>query len=349
VASIYFPLRTNVEYWDLDRLELDLESRLKLSAILYDELILEDGGYVALVGPKMSLSVPVRDLDAVPEGFFEAHIPPEGGEFYFAFGDGEQQVEMTSRAQRRYQICFGKSLAGTGLLDMPWVHFSDLGLTKPAINQIEQLAKQDMDALHNGDLDTYQLNAHAAKSVNHDWIMASICGWDLNMDPSHESLLRKKLSLLAENTDALNPPIDFEIVFPRLPVLTRVSWDEIFKTRNHPAVVEFRSHLATLAQDAHQAYLQSESAHIEAVRHQVTKWRDDQLIQELSACLPTRVQTAGEIVVNILFLIGGFTPLAPFVALLDGSRGIVAPLVEHIRARHSTAAAFVKRHQDHNR
>lgn len=73
MASIYFPLRTNVEYWDLDRLELDLESRLKLSAILYDELILEDGGYVALVGPKMSLSVPVRDLDAVPEGFFEAH------------------------------------------------------------------------------------------------------------------------------------------------------------------------------------------------------------------------------------------------------------------------------------
>ena len=43
MSSIYFPLRSNVHYWDLEPLDLDLESRLKLSTILYDELVFDPG------------------------------------------------------------------------------------------------------------------------------------------------------------------------------------------------------------------------------------------------------------------------------------------------------------------
>jgi hypothetical protein len=39
------------------------------------------------------------------------------------------------------------------------------------------------------------------------------------MDPVHEEMLMQKLSLIAEGTDAANPPIDFEVVFPELPKL----------------------------------------------------------------------------------------------------------------------------------
>jgi hypothetical protein len=183
MTSIYFPVRTNVHYWDLNPLELNLEARLKLSAILYDELIFDDGGYAALVGPNISLDVRVHDLGQVPDDFFENHSPPSGGEFSVSVGD----LTWNCPAQRRYQICFRKVLEDIGLTSEPWIVFSDLILADKANKEIEQLAKRDLKVLHDGDFDTFNLHWHILKSLNYDWMMGTLNEWDLNMDPVHET------------------------------------------------------------------------------------------------------------------------------------------------------------------
>ena len=87
MSKICFPLRTNVHYWDLDKLELSLESRIKLSTLLYDDVIFEDGGYTALIGPNMGMEFQIPNLSQVPDDYFEKELSRTGGEFSFKFND----------------------------------------------------------------------------------------------------------------------------------------------------------------------------------------------------------------------------------------------------------------------
>jgi len=176
MTSIYFPARTNVHYWDLEPLELDLDSRLKLSAILYDELIFDDGVYMALIGPKLSMDLRIP-MKQIPDGYFDRQLPREGGEF--AVGVAGEMME--SPAQRRYQLCFRKLLEEAGLEELPWVSFNDQEFDDKGKKAIKQLAERDMKVFHNGDRETYLLHSQILQSLNHDWVMGSLKGWDLNL------------------------------------------------------------------------------------------------------------------------------------------------------------------------
>lgn len=338
MTSIYFPSRTNVHYWDLETLELDLSSRLKLSAIVYDELILDDGVYTALIGPNLSVEI-VTPLakEQLPAGYLDS-LPKEGGEFSLTFND----LGLSSPAQRRYQVSFRALFEEAGLPNCSWINFNQQKLNEEIVNTIKQKAQEDLNIFHDGGVETYLLHLHIIQSVIHDWIFGSIHGWDLNLDPMHETYLRQKLFLLNEQVDALNPPVDFDIVFPHLPDLSLVPWEQIIETREHPSAIAFRKNLADISHEARQKYLAGESA--DAVRFQVMKWRDEQLIKEIENRLLTRKGLVVENTITLGFLIGGSIPgIGAFVGLLDTARSIAGSVADYSKDQYSTAAAFVRK------
>lgn len=338
MTSMYFPFRTNVHYWDVDPFDADLEGRIKLGALLYDELIFDEGGYQAFIGPKLRFEIRLPRLEQASDDFFDRHFPPEGGEFAVAFGG----VSLESVAQRRYQVCFRRILTEAGIVDMPWITFTDLGLTKEAEDESRQLSEQDLNALHDGDIDTFILTSHILKSVNYDWMMGTLNRWDLNMDPIHETYLRQKLSLVAKEVDFLNPPVDFEILFPRLPDLSRVSWDQVLEAREHPSVVELRKRLGVLSKKTRQAYLAGESA--DAIHYYVETWINDQLLEEFGNRLMTPGQAIQKVAINLAFVIGGV--FLPLVGIADSVRGVVELLADYTKDRESLAATFIRKHRD---
>jgi hypothetical protein len=139
--------------------------------------------------------------------------------------------------------------------------------------------------------------------------------------------------------------VDFEVVFPKLPDLTQISWDQVLSVREHPSAVEFRQQIRSVSQEARKAHLAGESA--DAIRYHVMKWRDDQLIEELSNRLMTNSEAVREVVVSLSFVIGSAFPLiGPFIGAIDACRSVIEPLVERTRDRESMAAAFVRRQQN---
>lgn len=51
-STFFFPLRTNVEFFKSGESYLDLESKIKQSLLLYENIVFEEGVYKCFVGPK---------------------------------------------------------------------------------------------------------------------------------------------------------------------------------------------------------------------------------------------------------------------------------------------------------
>lgn len=337
MTTIYFPFRTNVHYWDLDALELNLESRIKLSALIYDDLIFDNGAYEAIIGPEMSTEFLIPTMDQVPDGFLDDELPREGGEFAIQFGE----FSMSSPAQRRYRLCYRKMLDDIGITDFDWIGFINVALKEKGENAVKKLAEQDLSIFHDGELETYFVNSYILKSINHDFFIGNMFDWDMNLDPMHEVYLRQKLELFSANNRDENSLVDFDLVFPRLPDLSLVSWDEIIDARNNPTAVEFRQRFSKVTRDVRSTFLAGET--VDAVRYQVMQWREEQLLKEIENLLTPKKKTIKDIAVNIAFVFGSFLPfIGPIVGVTDAVRGVLEPIADGIEQSKTLGAAFVR-------
>ena len=335
MTGIYFPARTNVHYWDLESLDPDLESRMKLSALIFNELTFDDGAYTALVGTKGNVEI----VEYAPSLDSNYDLPKEGGEFTVAYGDWE----MTSPALRRYHLCFRRMLEEIGVIEFPWINFTRQECGEESKKRIKKLVETDMEALHSQDRETYLLHKWLLYGLNHDLIIGLSNEWTLNMDPLREDLLRHKLKNPIGDTVSQNLPIDFEILFPKLPDLTHVSWDQILETREHPVAVEFRERLASATCQAQQAYLSG--ADVELVRSLVKDWIEDQLLNEFQEQLKTKKQTVFEIGKSLLLFVVGFIPgFGAAAGAIDTGISAIEAIREYREDRQSFAATLIRRY-----
>ena len=338
MSEIYFPLRSNVDYWNLGTLELDLESRIKLSALLFDYLVFQSGGYTAFIGPKIKFDLNIPNLGQVPDDYFSEPYPVEGGEFNLQFG----KAKFSSPAVKRYKISFQEILTRIGIEEFPWIRFDDQIFTDDAKQAIKVISEQDVKTFRDDDRKTYLLQqSQIFESLNYDWAMASLNNWGLNLDPLHQSYLDRILTQRAFESETFCPPVNFDVIFPRLPDLTQVSWEQIVEVREHASSIEFRQKLSQGSSKMRQAFLAGESA--DAIRYHIMQWRDDQLITEIEQRLKTKKRMCVEIVASVGFLIGGaIPPVGPFIGLIDGCRSIYQSAQEYMKDKRSIAATFVQ-------
>lgn len=336
MSTIYFPLSTNVHYWDLEELDLSLESRIKLSALLYEEVIFEDGGYTAFIGPELSVEFRIPDLDQVPDNYFEEELQQTGGEFAIEFNS----VMFESKAQRRYQLSFRKMLEEKELISEPWVKFAHVGFTEKGKAQLKQYTDKEIKSFFDGKKETYFLQSHIIKSIYHDWILGMVNRWDVNFDHNHERNFRKIISFQEDNLSVA--PIDFEVAFPRLPDLEIVPWEKIIEIRESSASTEFRKYISKVSRESRQAFLAGEDTN--SIRYHLMELRDDQLIQELENQISTEKKTGVEIGVTLLLLVGGFIPgISNILNVVSGVKDIIEPLKDFSDDQKSLGAAFIRK------
>ena len=338
MSSIYFPLRSNVHYWDLEPLDLDLESRLKLSTILYDELVFDPGIYVASIGPELSIEVKGPYSQDLPPLLFEQAVPREGGEFSFKFNT----LELNSVAVATYQLCFEKLLAEIGLDSATWISFNQNDFTDEVKQTIAKIVEEDLDYLYTGHQHDYMLQKRALSSVNHDWAMAWVNNWNLNLDPLHETYWRQRLAGTSNTHLIQSAPIELELVFPKLPQLSEVSWDEILRIRDSHDAAQFRQQVSNLTIETQQAFVLEGGAN--ALRYRLQEIRDEQLLDIIESNLTKRSKALRRIAVSLIFSVGSALPLiGQLIALSDVARDSLSPLIELKKQEKTLGAAFIRK------
>src|SRR5438105_39691 len=99
-STFFFPLRTNVHYFDSPEQQLALTERVKQASLLYENLLFEGGMYDAVVwkdeerggGPSFDMHIPPQDItDEFLKGY---QHKPTGGEAHvlidqYVFAAGE--------------------------------------------------------------------------------------------------------------------------------------------------------------------------------------------------------------------------------------------------------------------
>lgn len=340
---MYFPLRSNIDYRDLQPLELDLESRMKLSALLFEQLIFENGVLATLIGKRLQFDLRGHDISKVPSDLNNA-FSSDGGMFEIDVNG----VSFQDEAVRRYYLSFDRILEENGLHEQSWVRISDIELTIEAAEGVNSLSNAVYGLLDDGDAYTKVFRRSIIGHVSYDYTLALANNWQLNLDPLHFTWLEQIVSVKETDQGDLQVPLDFEIVFPELPTLDQITWEEILEAREHSSIREMRDTLTGISCELLEAHLTGTTGM--AIRNQLEAWGYRQLMSELPNLLPNRKErvrsTAVSLVMNALGLLPG---LGLPTAAVSSAHEIATGIKSEQKSSHSLVAAFTQRRSNQQR
>jgi hypothetical protein len=341
-VNLYFPLRSNVDYRELQPLELDLESRMKLSALLFDELIFENGVLATLIGRRLKLDLRGYNMDELPAHLQDAYSSDDG-----VFAVEVDGTPIQDEAVRRYSLSYDRILKESGLYEQPWVRISQFALTPSVEQHVESLSDGLFAQLDDGDDTTRVFRRSVISHVLYDQVLAVTNSWELNLDPLHFTWLAQMASSSELVEEQFPVPIDYEKAFPDLPALDQISWEEILEVREHNTMREVRDTLSGISRELMEAHLTGASGL--AVRNQLKAWSYNQLMDEIPELLTGRKERVRSTVVSLaLNAFGLFPELGSIVTAASSSRDIVAAIAGEQKSSRSLVAALMKRrnHQE---
>jgi hypothetical protein len=254
-----FPLRSNVAYFETDGSRaLDLESRIKLMALLAEELWFEPGMVTVDVTENMVFGPvyhPQADLDeadirrrrsAAKKGSaFQILIgqqpapgipaPPEAMR---PMGGGELQHAFVAE----YHLL----LAESGLSDVPWVSMGSLepeGRAAVKARAAEQdredwALRSDAPQLSDNNL----LDSTLKKDLNHDLAFSALTGMPVAVDNFHRPMFEWKAADADPNIRSESPP-GSDALLAWVPDFSQLPWNEIIALHDHDAIGAFRGKL----------------------------------------------------------------------------------------------------------
>ncbi len=255
---VYFPLRSNVAWFQSQDLREVLDVRLKETLLLYDEVIIEDGTFVA---------------DITEEGGYYPYYPPgylpddqrviiqerdiKPTEFRAGIklsnSDKPYQTLISDKTIARYKIDYFDILQGSDLSTADSVKFmvvQDHNLSQEARQAINSETFRDRQYF------TSQFRSHwirdfVLKNLNRDTIVASLMQAAVIVDPTHDVILREKCKI--ERTSV--PPGGGghlalqHILAVAAPNFSEMTIDEVLELRNDSSWSDFRAFLRNLVDD----------------------------------------------------------------------------------------------------
>lgn len=339
IMKMYFPLRSNVDYRALQPLELDLESRIKLAALLFDELVFENGAIFALVGKTKAFDLRAHDMSQVPEEMREG-FESDDGVFEVRLGE----ITFEDEAVRRYYLGYHHLLDSTGLGQLDWVHLSPVELRDNAKNAVDAEANRLYGRFDFDHVVSRVLFLNTIKHLLHDSLVASASDWQLNLDPLHFTL-HQQISMLEGSGDSSSRPLQYEQVFPDIPDMRQIRWEDILEARERSAVREMRDAVRGMSAEMMSAELRGETG-IE-LNNQLKAWGYDQLMAELPHVLPNPGERVGRVALSLgMNAVGQIPGLGLTSAIASGVLDTAAAFNEQRTSSQTIAAAFVRRRKD---
>jgi hypothetical protein len=257
---IWFPLRSNLAFFETGTGRMALEARAKQMAILCDELWFEGGVVTVDVA---------RDFVMGPMWYPPGSIPPDdlakmkaarkGSRFYFALGmqpaPGEPAPPDAMRTigggprQRVFVGDYEELLLRSKLGHQPWVHPT---LIRPEAAQAAQVVADAWGRFDTGygrdapkPSKNSLLNSTLKKSLNHDLATAETLGMPTTVDRLHKRMLvfkAKTLQAISQELDPVEPP-GSDTLSVWVPDFSDRPWRDIIALHDHDAIGSFREKL----------------------------------------------------------------------------------------------------------
>lgn len=251
MRRIFFPLKTGVELFE-DRASPEAVTRAKEAAVLYDEVIFEDGLYDATITPDGSTNFWVPPSQMSPELLRDTRRPVRvGSPMTLAVGAESEpgkpaermavvfQGEVSARYVSEFYSGIIQDLAK---FEPPWARKVVIGgsetaaaLGAEAHETIRQLNFSDL-----GDKDLLPetesfLRSFIYQSFNRDCVLAAALGASFSVTPLFAPMVtRRGIQADLAGSEALS------IVVPNL---ASVPWEAVIEYRDHPGSEDARGRL----------------------------------------------------------------------------------------------------------
>jgi hypothetical protein len=297
--AAWFPLRSNIAYFETTGPSLDIEDRVKQMAMLADELVFEPGMLDVTIsdGGSWDSHTPPSQLDeesirqrrqavtaGEPVGFFIGVQPGPGQP---APPEAMRQI-IGGRLERSFVAEYHLLAQESGLTDQPWVHFGvphpeDEVVAKGIRDELErkdffQKSKTKLPALSG----STWLDEYLRKGLNIDIGRGGAMQLPVMLDALHAPILQWRAEHVA-NSQRAEPIPGAEALHLWAPNFTKLEWKDIIKLHNHDAIGEFRqtlieaeSTVAGLQEGERELALKDlgYQAALDSLRSKTAKWRD---------------------------------------------------------------------------
>jgi len=330
-TTSFFPLRTNVEYFALPEGYLSLEARLKEASLLYDQLILEAGMYMAFIGPKMSIDlwVPYEQMTA---DMLEDRFPVTGGQFLIKI----DEHEIVSPTERRFISEFHSMLRTLPMEEASWMSVLNFSLDPKAKDFARTLAESVLEGAESAMPEgSASLKWKLIGNLTQDLVLSSAIRSAVSMDPLHSPILERVAAALGGGA----PSKGFVALKVMVPRIGGLSWDAVLEERDEPSVRAFREKVFALEELARQGV--AEGATEEDIRREVKNLLIDELAQEVESRFTTPGRVAKgvtkEAIVEMILFVGqfGVPGISVPVKILEG-------MAELDKERKSWIASFLR-------
>lgn len=274
--SIFFGLRTNVQFFASRQGYAALEVRLKVFSLLYDQVVVEKGVYEALIGETGSQEFvtpepasvqqlqPMRTRKGTPFGMT---IQREGSDQVFPL--------MNTTLVKAYRAQFYTILRGAVQAKADWIGLADFspgGMHQQVDDDASQLAgkwnwdERDLAKAVFLSQPRY-LRDKTHDSLNRDLARAVVLGLALAPDGIHQPLLTAKVR---QSIDVEAVPAGAAVLSMLLPDVRRASWDDVGAIRQDKGLQRLRHRMREL-----EAGAESEALLEQSVREAVLRAVDD--------------------------------------------------------------------------
>ncbi|NLG27976.1 MAG: hypothetical protein GX557_08700 [Chloroflexi bacterium] len=255
LSRVYFPLRSAVGWFRSRDGVAQVERRLKLAMLLYDELLVEDGTYMCalLENSRFSQYFPPgtwvdRSVDYdkdIRNSEFALWLQPEGpGHEPVVLANGRTIAKYKADYHDLLDRCdpgrfeFVKRLSG-----------SDDLLPEDAQRRVEYFTRQDEKRYARSKTNRFLIH-EVLKNLNRDLVVSTLLGSAVVLGPTHGRLLRSK-SLEALRAKGFAPqvePMVAQHLFTiRVPDVSSLSWDEVAALREEGTWPSFRRMVSDIA------------------------------------------------------------------------------------------------------
>jgi hypothetical protein len=246
--ACFFPLRTNAAYFH-ERGSLDLKRRLKEASLLFDEVIVEDGHYLAAVGERSSFEVfqPATDENIADKTV----LPTRGGKFTVAISrddTGPMRAIIDEPATRRfvseYRSITQEIREESGLTNLPeWFRVEGYEAAPRVKAEIGRIAQEDAKRpgfwrRKQGD----PLRKLVLQALNYDLGLSTALQLPISSDGYFAPLVLRKPETTPVHSGAL-------VLRVEVPYFAELTWPQILELRDSPGIKDFRSKLREIQEE----------------------------------------------------------------------------------------------------
>jgi hypothetical protein len=328
----YFPLRTNIGFFDEPTGYLSLMERIKQAALLYDQLIFEPGVYQGQVHTTGVFDgwIPLSHIDPeIVEGMKAGHKPTGGDGFVgIEREDGTIHPIFSGDVLRRFFCEFHSTLQSLNADQLPWIEVERYTLINDGDKIAKTFKKHLQKHITGYSDDEYWLYDKIFDNLSNDLVLASEMGVSASINAFYLPLLSRVegVTLAAAPGSAA-----FQLLVPDV---SHLSWEAIVSLREEESLIAFRKKLREFEAHAQAAIAAGEFAeaeHEKALAQAVF----DEMFREFMAHHPTDAGFARDVAFDLAL---GAIPIPVVGSLLAAGRAAH----ELVEGRRSWRATFLK-------